>query len=534
MSENSSVTAKLDTQAIHERCAASFAQLVPNIAATVGLPADRPVRTVVSPLTGIEAIGVPQASLSDLDQAVTRARVAGKRWAKTPAATRAKLLLRLHDLLWTHSEEVLDVIQWESGKSRYHAFDEIQDVAISCRYYARILARVLADERRRGAFPTLTKTFVMYTPKGVVGVIPPWNYPLSLAMSDAIAALAAGNAIIIKPDSNTPLNAVVAKSLMVQAGFDPDLFLIVPGRGSELGSPMIAQVDYMMFTGSTKTGRTIAAQAGEHLIGVSAELGGKNPMIVLEDANVDAAVKGFVRGALSNTGQLCVSIERLYVHDSIYEEYKSKLIDYINNLRIEASLDWEVDMGVLISTNHLETVDSHVQDALSKGAIALTGGKRLPEVGATGYAPTILEGVSEGMTLFREETFGPVVSLYRFHTDEQAIALANDTQYGLNASVWGKPAHAIRVARGIEAGTVNVNEGFTAAWGSIDAPMGGWKTSGLGRRHGIDGIRKYMEPKTIAAQNRWIPIAPILGLNKRQYAQVLKFMLRAMRWSGLK
>lgn len=515
---------------IQKRCEQSFKHFVKDIYATVNLPTDRPLRAVISPLTSMEAFGMPQASLADLDQGIARAKAAQRRWAKTPASERAKWLLRLHDLLWKNTDELLDIIQWESGKSRYHAFDELQDVAINCRYYARILPRVVRDERRRGAFPLLTKTTVMYEPKGVVGIITPWNYPLSMGITDALAALAAGNAVVTKPDSNTPLAVAAAKTLMVRAGLDPDLFTIVPGRGSEIGTPLIQQVNYMMFTGSTKTGRSIAQRAGENLIGVSAELGGKNPMIVLEDANVDAAVSGFIRAAYSNTGQLCVSIERLYVHDSLYEEFKHKLVERMGKMRVEASLDWEADMGVLISPQQLQTVEEQVQDALDKGAYPLFGAKPLPDVAPTAYAPTVLEGVKEGMTLYDHETFGPVVSLYRFHTDAQAIALANDSSYGLNSSVWGKPAHAFAVARHIETGTVNVNEGFTASWGSVDAPMGGWKDSGVGRRHGIEGIRKYMESRTIAVQSRAVPIAPIMGLSKEQYAKVLAMSLKTLRW----
>lgn len=532
MTINSQTDAK--AQQLHDRCASSFQSLVPDVERVVGLPEGRPLRHVRSPFTGIDAAGVPQATLEDLDQAVARARVAGKRWAKTPAVTRSRLLLKLHDVLWKHQDEILDVIQWETGKSRFQAFDEVQDVALNCRYYARTLPYVLRDERRRGAFPVFTQTHVTYSPKGVVGVIAPWNYPLAMGISDAIAAIAAGNAVVTKPDSNTPLTVIAAKALMLEAGLDPDLFVLVPGRGAELGTPLIQRVDYMMFTGSTNTGRQIAQQAGENLIGVSAELGGKNPMIVLEDANVDAAVKGLIRAAFSNTGQLCVSIEQLYVHDSIYEEYKAKLVDRINSMRIETSFDWEADLGVLVSEHQRETIDAQVQDALDNGAVALTGGHPLPEIGYTAYAPTILEGVTESMELFDHETFGPVVSLYRFHTDEQAIFQANHKHYGLNASVWGKPSHAVAVARKIEAGTVNVNEGFTAAWGSLDAPMGGWKQSGLGRRHGIEGIRKYMESRTIAVQSRALPLAPILGLSQEQYATVLKYALQALRWIGLK
>lgn len=513
-----------------KRCENSFRSLVPDVYALLNLDKARPVRYAVSPLTGQNTAGLPQVGGQDLSSAVSRARRAQKRWARTTARQRSRWLLRLHDLVWKNSRELLDIIQWETGKSRYHAFDEVQDCAINCRYYARVLPRVLADEKRRGALPLLTQTRVMYSPKGLVGVISPWNYPLSMGITDALAAIAAGNAVVAKPDSSTPLSMMAAKSLMIKAGLDPDVFTIVPGRGEDIGTPLINSVDYMMFTGSTRTGRLIGSQCGEKLIGMSAELGGKNPMIVLHDANVDAAVSGAIRAAFANAGQLCVSVERIYVHDSIYQAFKGKFLRRVQRMRVDASLDWDVDMGVLISPQHLDAVDAQVKDAVAKGAVLLTGASSLPEVSPTAYAPTILEGVKPNMTIFDHETFGPVASLYPFHTDAQAVAAANNTSYGLNASVWGVPRHARLVARKIRAGTVNVNEGYASAWGSIDAPMGGCKDSGIGRRHGIEGIRKYMEAKTIASQSRIMPIAPVCGLSQKQYASVLRVALQVMRW----
>ncbi|SQC02426.1 Putative succinate-semialdehyde dehydrogenase [NADP(+)] 2 [Mobiluncus curtisii] len=229
-----SASAEAQARQMQQRCEASFRHVVSDLERAVGLPEGRPLRTVKSPFTGMDTLGVPQATLADLDQAIVRARAAGRRWGNAPAATRARFLYKLHDLLWEYSDEILDVIQWETGKSRYHAYDEIQDIALNCRYYARILSRAVREERRRGAFPGVTRTFVMYEPKGVVGVIAPWNYPLSMGITDAIAALAAGNAIVTKPDSNTPLSVVIGKVLMMKAGLDPDLFILVPGRGSEL------------------------------------------------------------------------------------------------------------------------------------------------------------------------------------------------------------------------------------------------------------------------------------------------------------
>lgn len=476
----------------------------------------------------------PLATLPVSDPAVVKAafetaRAAQRTWATRSAKQRAAVLLRFHDLVLEHQDEVLDLMQAENGKTRRDAFLEVSDIATTARYYARKAPSILAPKRRRGAIPGLTRTRELHHPKGVVAVISPWNYPLSMAASDTIAALMAGNAVVQKPDTQTALTALWAHALLAEAGLPDGLWQLVVGSGSSIGPALMNGADYVMFTGSTATGRSIARDAGERLIGASLELGGKNPMVVLADADLDQAVDGAIRACFPSAGQLCVSIERLYVDASLYDEFSARFAARAADLRIGAGFDYGYDVGSLTNPAQLATVRNHVEDAVAKGATVLAGGKARPDVGPLFYEPTILADVPSDATCYRSETFGPLVSIYPFSTDEEAIALANDTEYGLNASVWTTNARRGQdVAARIHAGTVNINEAFTAAWGSLDAPMGGMGDSGLGRRHGADGILKYTEAQTIAHQ-RLHPIAPPRGLEHDKWAKALTTGLRLMK-----
>ena len=458
----------------------------------------RPTKKVASPLSGDTNLTVPVCDPADIELAASRARAAQKRWAETPVRDRAKNIKDFSTLVWTYEKELLDLVQGENGKARSHAFEELSDVAMTASYYAKNAAKFLESRRVPGVLPVLTRTTVHHHPRGVVGVISPWNYPLTLAVSDAVPALLAGNAIVLKPDSQTPLCALAAKKILVEAGLDPDLFQVVTGPGSAVGSTLIENSDYLMFTGSTKVGRDLATQAGKRLIPFSAELGGKNPLIVLEDAPLARAVKSAVKSVTSNSGQLCISIERIYVEDKIWDRFVPAFVRAMKKVKVGAGYSWKEGMGPLISESQLATIQSHVDDAVEKGATVLAGGRLLPKVSATAYAPTVLTGITENMLVAKEETFGPVVSLYRVNDAEAAIELANDTEYGLNASLWTSTGRGARLAKRIKAGTVNVNDGYIAAWASISAPMGGMKASGVGRRHGSEGILKYTEAQTVA------------------------------------
>ena len=473
-----------------------------------------------------EVLGeVPRCSAATVERAVHRARRAQEEWSEKSFGERGEVFLRYHDLILERQEEILDLVQLETGKARKHAFEEIADVAMCCRYYALNAERHVGPQRRRGALPGLTSATEHHPPRGVVGFISPWNYPLTLAVTDAIAALMAGNGVVLKPDQTTPFTALWAVKLLEEAGLPYDLFQVVTGSGSELGGPLIDHVDFITFTGSTRTGRIVARQAGERLIGCSLELGGKNAMLVLADADLDKAVEGALRGSFSNAGQLCISIERLYVERGIFDRFTARFAARTEELTLGASLDYDFDLGSLTSRQQLETVQAHVEDAVAKGAKILAGGRARPDIGPFFYEPTVLTDVTEGMTLCAEETFGPVVAAYPFESVDEAIERANATRYGLNASIWtGKSAKGAELATRIEAGTVNVNEAYAAAWASMDAPMGGFKDSGIGRRHGAEGILKYTETQTVAVQ-KLVPIAAPEGVEEERYSRLMSSAL---------
>jgi succinate-semialdehyde dehydrogenase/glutarate-semialdehyde dehydrogenase len=458
--------------------------------------------TITAPFTGEPLAEFRASTAADVRQAYERARTAQAAWAARPVRERAEPFLRLVDAIVDRRAEILDIVQLETGKARKHAFEEVVDVALCSLYYGRRAPRLLKARRRQGTIPGLTRAYELRRPKGVVGLISPWNYPLSLGVTDIVPALIAGNAVVHKPDTQTCLSTLWAVDLLHELGLPEDLWQVMVGDPAEIGDPLIEGADYLAFTGSTRGGRAIAEKAAHRLIGCSLELGGKNPMLVLEDADLDKAAEGAVRACFTNAGQLCISIERLYVHTKVHDEFVRRFVDRVAAMKLGADRTFDADMGSLTHERQLETVTRHVEQAREKGAKVLTGGKARPDLGPLFYEPTVLTGVTSDMDLCGGETFGPVVSVYRFTHEDEAVALANDTTYGLNASIWTRDAaRGRRIAARIQAGTVNVNEGYGAAYASHDAPMGGMKQSGIGRRHGAEGMLKYTEPQTIASQH---------------------------------
>jgi succinate-semialdehyde dehydrogenase / glutarate-semialdehyde dehydrogenase len=503
------------------------------LTALVSASGNAPTVTTHAPFSGRRIVELPQSTPADVSDAATRARVAQKEWAGRSVRDRAAVFLRLHDLVLSHQDDLMDLIQTENGKARRDAFLEVADIANTCRYYARTAPRVLAPSRRTGLIPGLTSVHELHHPKGIVTVISPWNYPLSLAAGDSIPALIAGNAVVQKADNQTALTALYALDLARRAGVPEDLWQIVLGRGSSIGDSLMDAADYVMFTGSTASGRRIAQEAAKRLVDCSLELGGKNAMLVLADADLDRTAEGAVRACFSSSGQLCISIERMYVADSVYEAFMAKFLAAVRAMSIGAGYDFAHQMGTLTATEQVDATRHHVDDAVEKGATVLTGGRHRPDLGPYFFEPTVLTDVDERMECHSEETFGPVVSVYRVASDDEAVERANDTRYGLNASVWSRsPRRGREVASRLRAGTVNVNEAFAAAWGSIDAPMGGVGDSGLGRRHGRQGILKYTEAQTIARQRLVNLAPPVAALGEEGFAQVMTVALRVMKAAG--
>lgn len=504
-----------------------LAELRGRLAAAAGA---RDLHEVRCPFTDTPLGRLPLADAGAVAEAFRRAASAQRSWAGVAPAERARPFRRFHDLVLDRRDEILDILQLETGKTRRHAFEELLDIPVTTAYYLARGPALLRPARRRGALPVLTRAVELRHPWGVVGFIVPWNYPLSLGIADVVPALLAGNAVVVKPDLQTTHTALWVAERLEEAGLPPDLYLVVSGDGPEAGGAVVEHADYLSFTGSTATGRLVAARAASRLIGASLELGGKNALIVREDADLERAVDGAIRGSFANAGQLCIATERLLVHRRVHDAFLARLVERVAGLRLGAGLDWGADVGSLSSAAQLAKVTAHVEDAIARGATVHAGGRARPDLGPFFYEPTVLTGVTDGMRVDSEETFGPVVSVRPYETDDEAVELANRGRYGLNASIYGRdPRPARRMARRIAAGTVNVNEVYAAAWGSVDAPMGGMRESGVGRRHGTQGLLKFTQPQTVAEQ-RGVPLdAAGPWLARPGLRRVAVGVLKAMR-----
>ncbi|HEY0187262.1 MAG TPA: succinic semialdehyde dehydrogenase [Cellulomonas sp.] len=454
-----------------------------------------------APWTGAPLASAPVSTPEDVVRAARSARAAQRRWAAVPVRERARLALRVGDLLLSRQSDVLDLVQLENGKARAAAFEEVADVAQLARHLGLRASRYLAEERRPGLVPGLTRVRVAHRPRGVVGIVAPWNYPLSLTLGDALPALVAGNAVLLRPDPQTPLTALWAVELLEDAGMPAGLVQVVLGDGPVIGGAVAEHVDHLLLTGSTATGRAVAARAGERLLPTTLELGGKNALYVADDVDVEVAAAGAVRACFGGTGQLCVSAERLLVHEAVADRFLAAFVRRTAALRVGTGLDYRADVGSLTSAEQLARVVEHVEDALSGGARVLAGGVHRRDLGPYVYEPTILDGVGEHARALREETFGPVVAVSRVASDDEAVAAMNDTEYGLNASVWtAGTRRGAAIAARLRTGSVNVNEGYLAAWGSPAAPQGGTGASGWGHRHGREGLLELTASQTVAVQ----------------------------------
>jgi succinate-semialdehyde dehydrogenase/glutarate-semialdehyde dehydrogenase len=491
---------------------------------------DRETIDVIAPFN-LEVIGsIQQATDADVRSAAARARAAQPAWEALDARRRSQVLLRFHDLLLEHVDELTDLIQLEGGKARLDAWKEVVDTIGCSRFFANVTPHLTRRKRRQGAMPIFTKTYEFRRPKGVVGFISPWNYPFNLSISDALGALASGNAVMLKPDEKTPFSAIFGARLLEEAGAPRDLVQVLTGAGAPIGQSIVDEVDYIMFTGSTEVGRQIAEMAGRRLIGCSMELGGKNAAIVLPDADIERTVRDLAAASYANAGQTCVAMERVLVHESIRADFTSKFVEYSESVPMTAAFDYSSELSSLIDETQMDRVHAHVEDAVSKGATLLTGGKPRPDVGPLFYAATVLTDVSEDMRVCREETFGPVTAIYGYTEISDAIATANDSAFGLHFSLWTRDtASAVDLAASLDAGSVTINDGLVASWGSHEAPMGGMKDSGLGRRHGLEGVLKFTESQTVAVQRMIPAYAPFAGIQTRTYTRMIEILTKVFK-----
>jgi acyl-CoA reductase-like NAD-dependent aldehyde dehydrogenase len=487
-----------------------------------------PTVTAIAPWTGEPLVDVRTSTAQDVAEAFARARGAQARWARTSLSERAKILRRYYDLV-LGNELLLDLVQAQTGKARYSAIEETLDVAGLSAYYARYGPGYLAPKRRKGGLPIATRPTELRHPKGVIAVISPFNYPLADGLVDVIPALMAGNAIVFKADTQVALTSLHARELFVKAGLPAELWQIVVGEPDEIGQALIDGADHVCFTGSTASGRKVAEAAARRLITATLELGGKNPMIVLEDADLDKAVKGAARAGFSSSGQNCLCTERIYVHEKLYAKFLAKLVEHTKTLTLGSGLNFDYDIGSLSSQRQFDKTVRHVDDAVANGAKVETGGKARPDLGPFFYEPTILTGVTPAAAVATEETFGPVVSVYPFASEDEAVTLANRTEYGLNASIWSKDvARAHEIGRRVKAGLVNINESYASVHISVDTQQGGMKASGLGRRHGEVGLLSFCEVQSIASQHG-ISFDAKPGVTNAEQAKQVTTIFRIMK-----
>lgn len=451
---------------------------------------------VRNPLTG-ETIGALRVmGRTEVEAAVQRARAAQPAWAQIPVRTRARLLRDWADVVWKDREQMMAIIRRETGKSMSSAFVEVAALDSITNHFAQQGPKILRRQKRRALFPIIEQARVYYHPHGVAGFITPWNYPYLNALGDLIPALIAGNTVVLKPSEITPYTALHSVEMMHKIGIPRDVVQVVTGDGTT-GAALVDCVDYISVTGSTATGRKVALRAAERMIPYSLELGGKDPLIVLNDADLDAAVVGTLRSALENAGQACVSVERVYVEAGIYDAFITRIVDVSKQISLGATDDYTVCMGCMTNERELLRTEEHIRDAVEKGARVLSGGKRRPDLGALFFEPTILVDVDHTMKAMTEETFGPIVSIMRVRDADEAIRLANDSEYGLSASIYTRNLkRGEQLAQRIESGDVSINRPLMI-FGTPSLPMGGVKSSGVGRRNGAEGMLRFVRPQSI-------------------------------------
>lgn len=442
---------------------------------------------VYAPATGVLLGTAPILDAQAVFDAVARARAAQPAWAAREVRERAALIMRYRAVIAEQAERVARTSADETGKLTFEAL--VTDVQTTCdlaKWYARRAHKVMARRRVPAGWLITKRAYEVREPYGVIGVIGPWNFPVLNCMRAVLAALVCGNTVVLKPSEASPLSALLMRELATEAGLPDDVFIVVTGDGRTGAALVQSDIDKLSFTGSVETGRAIAREAAERLLPVTLELGGKDPMIVLADADIDRAADAAVLGAFVNAGQICTSIERVYVEAPVYDQFLEKVVERARELKIGA--DENSDVGAITVEAQIEKIAAHVDDAVKHGARVLTGGKRLDGPGRF-YAPTVLANVTPDMRVMREETFGPVLPVMKVADADEAVRLANDSPFALGGSIWGKRAHAERLVPRLRAGMISIND--TMMNGVIAAlPFGGLKESGHGRVYGDEALRE--------------------------------------------
>ncbi len=455
---------------------------------------------VFNPATGKLIGSVPAMTPDQVTEAVARARRAQPAWEAAGFAERGRILRRAQKWTLDNAERIISTIVAENGKTYEDAqLAEVSYAASAFGFWAKNAPEFLADEKVKSASPFVLgrKLKVRYAPVGVVGVIGPWNYPLTNSFGDCIPALAAGNAVVLKPATLTPMTSLLMAEGLRECGVPEDVFQVTVGEGSSIGNALIDAVDFVMFTGSTEVGKKVMMRAAETLTGTAMELGGKDPMIVLRDANLERAANAAVHYSMQNGGQTCISVERVYVEEPVYDDFVARVTEKMRALRQGVpGGPAQVDVGAMTSSSQTDLVEEQVNDAIEHGARAVVGGKRGEGPGDF-FEPTLLLDVDHSMEAMKEETFGPTLPVMKVKDADEAIELANDSPYGLQASIWTKDAaRGEDLARRVEAGVVCINDA-QLNYVALELPMGGWKDSGVGSRHGAGGIRKYTKQQTL-------------------------------------
>jgi acyl-CoA reductase-like NAD-dependent aldehyde dehydrogenase len=501
------------------------------MAAVTEASTERATLKVENPATGQTITSVPLLDAGAVARLAERARQAQPAWEQLGFEGRARVMRRAQKWMVDNVERIIDVVVSESGKTYEDA--QLADYGYTVGalgFWAKQAEGYLEDEHVpswNNPVVAGKRLIIRYAPIGIVGVIGPWNYPIANSFGDCIPAMMAGNSVILKPSEVTPLSSLLMAEMMRESGLPDGVFQVATGDGST-GAALIEHVDCLMFTGSTRTGRAVMRAAADQLIPCYLELGGKDPMIVCADANLDRAANAAAYYSMNNGGQVCISVERVYVEDSVYEEFVHKVTDNVRSLRQgPAGEAGSVDVGAATFPPQIEIVEEHVRDAMRKGAKVLVGGHRRAGDGRF-FEPTVLVDVDHSMKIMTDETFGPTLPIMRVSDAEEALRLANDTDYGLQASVWTSDVQrGEALARRVEAGVVCVNDA-QVNYSALNLPMGGWKSSGLGTRHGVGGIRKYTKTQSLLvtklAPKRDLHMFPYTRRRTKTLQRMLRFL----------